>query len=490
MTTLVWLQRELRTQHHPALASALARARRNRSKVIVAYFHDPAQTIGSANNAWLAQALPQLQQDLRERGGDLWLIEGDFATQLQNLIEQHAIQELFYTYQPGSPFDAMQRQAESVCRRTRTALTPFETENWLPYARLHNQSHKPYKVYTPFFKSLQSRFDELEPLDSPAPEDFAFCLPAPKGLDQRPGSLEAILAQPWAQNILRHWQVGEIAAWQQWQAFQQQGLPHYSDQRDFPAIHGTSGLSAALHFGHLHSRALLFALLESQKKQGTNKTQQNASQQVWMSQLAWREFARSILWHFPESEHRAFQPKFEDFYPRLETLSDADHKNYQAWCQGQTGVPLIDAGMRQLWQTGWMHNRVRMVAASWLTKNAHIHWLDGAAWFADTLVDADPANNTMGWQWVAGSGVDASPYYRLFNPIRQSERFDPQGDYIARWVPELANLPSKQRLVPHADQPDLLQTALDYPPPRMDLVASRQQHLHRVEQLKKWKPIV
>ncbi|KUJ72482.1 deoxyribodipyrimidine photo-lyase [Thiomicrospira sp. WB1] len=479
MTTLVWLQRELRTRHHPALAAALDRARRHNSRVIVAYFHDPEQTIGAANNAWLAQALPRLQADLQNLGADLWMLEGPFQSQLNQLIERHAINDVFYTFQPGTPFCHLQRQAEAVCRRTHTALTPFETENWLPYARLTNQSGKPYKVYTPFFKSLQGRFDELEPVPSPDPSAFKHCLPAPEAARALPESLQQLLTHPWALKILKHWDIGETAAWQQWQRFRAQTLSDYKDQRDFPALDGTSRLSAALHFGHLHPRALLFDLIADQ---AVNTLP--SSSHTWMSQLAWREFARSILWHFPQSEHHAFQPKFERFYPPWDSLSEADRENYQAWCQGKTGVPIIDAGMRQLWETGWMHNRVRMLTASWLTKNAHIHWLDGAAWFADTLVDADPANNTMGWQWVAGSGVDASPYYRLFNPVRQSERFDAEGEYIARWVPELAALPGPQRRLPMDTKPDLLSGEVPYPPSRIDLTRSREQHLARVEQMK------
>ena len=484
MTKLVWLQRELRTQDHPALSAALDQAQRHNTSVIVAYFHDPEHTLGRANSVWLAHALSDLQHTLQQKGGALWLIEGAFTSQLDVLIRQYAITEVFYTYQPGEPFAQLQQQAQRVCQQTQTALTPFETENILPYARLLNQTQQPYKVFTPFFKALQARLHEIEPLPTPPTTHFAQCLSAPKAFQTLPSTLKTLMEAPWAQSLIQAWSVGEDAAWAQWHRFQTHRIEHYNEQRDFPNIEGTSRLSPALHFGHLHPRALL-----QQQRAHTDFTALSNAQQTWFSQLAWREFARSILWHFPQSQTTPFQPKFQGFYQRLSQQSEAAHQHYQAWCHGQTGVPIIDAGMRQLWHTGWMHNRVRMITASWLTKNADIHWLDGAAWFADTLFDADPANNTMGWQWVAGSGVDASPYYRLFNPLRQSERFDPQGDYIAQWVPELASLPPKQRLWPHPDTPkrqDLFATAKapDYPAPKIDLKASRQRHLEKVEQLK------
>lgn len=466
MRTLVWLQRELRIQHQPALESALA----NSKEVIVAYFHDPKQTLGHANSAWLAKSLQQLKQDFQNRNGRLWLIEGDFSEQLNSVIRQHQIDQVYYTFQLGHPFSSWQQQALSVCRHLEVPLVPYNTENWLPYQQLLNGSGLPYKVFTPFYKSLMSKLSLFEPFDSPSADlQKTTLVSCPSEFQTLPNDLQALSNQAWAQKIMQHWQVGESQAWLKLDQFVASGIESYEMNRDLPGKTGTSMLSPHLHFGEIHSRAILFALNPLESLAGQ-------SSQIWLRQLAWREFARAILWHFPDSERQPFQAKFEGFYSTQQDFDDQHHKIYQAWCQGETGIPIIDAGMKQLWETGWMHNRVRMLVASWLTKNAHIDWRLGVDWFNDTLVDADPANNILGWQWVAGCGVDAAPYYRLFNPVRQSEKFDAEGKYIKRWLPCLE----------HCTDQDLHQpnNKACYPAPIIDLALSRQAHLSRRQRLK------
>lgn len=473
MKTLVWLQRELRINHHPALEAALAES----EDIIVAYFHDPEQTIGDVNTAWLANSLQQLQQDFKTRHGRLWCLEGNFEQQLERLIQTYQVQQVFYTFQIGHPFKNMQQQARNVCQRCQVDLRAFETENWISYDQLLNQSGHPYKVFTPFYNTLSQKLSELEPFSDPIEtlEKTARTI-CQSGEDQNlPQSLAHILEQPWAQKVMRHWQVGEYQAWSKFEHFLKQGLENYEQNRDFPAIEGTSQLSPHLHFGEIHSRAIVFELLT----QETEPAISNQAIRVWLRQLAWREFARAILWHFPHTETHPFQAKFEAFYHPLTKENHEQYKNYQAWCEGNTGVPIIDAGMKQLWETGWMHNRVRMLVASWLTKNADIDWRAGAQWFNDTLVDADPANNTLGWQWVAGCGVDAAPYYRLFNPVRQSEKFDADGRYLRQWLPELKTYINKHIHAPWQTVPEEKRFR-----PTIDLTESRQRHLEKVATLK------
>lgn len=477
MTTLVWLQRELRLQHHPALETALSSTAQNDDAVIVAYFHDPKHTVGDANSAWLADSLLDLKQRLAAQGGALWLIEGDFAERFQTLLDTHSIKRVHYTFQLGEPFKTLQQTALTICKERNVTLTPFETENWLPYDRLRNQSGQPYKVFTPFYNALMQRIGDVEPFDE-TPLDFHTTarIDCPPEHDRLPQHLSALRHQPWAEKILKHWQIGEAQAWQKVDDFVENRLSHYAHDRDFPALAATSELSPHLHFGELHSRAVLLSLSPLNPDTPTAAA-------GWIRQLAWREFARAILWHFPDTETTPFQPKFQGFFTPLSEQDEAHQDFYQAWCRGKTGVPMIDAGMKQLWETGWMHNRVRMLVASWLTKNADIDWRAGEHWFRHTLVDADPANNVMGWQWVAGCGVDAAPYYRLFNPIRQSEKFDADGRYLRQWLPALTNWPSKRIHAPWISgaQPDLWS---ETPEPIVDLEASRQRHLEKVQALK------
>lgn len=473
MKTLVWLQRELRIQHHPALEAALAES----DDVIVAYFHDPEQTIGAANTAWLAKSLSQLQQDFKALNGRLWCLEGSFEQELKDLIQTYQIQQVFYTFQLGSPFKQMQQQALNVCQHLNIHLRAFQTENWLPYDRLLNQSNLPYKVFTPFYNCLNQKLSELESFSDSINtlEKTAETACQTQHDHHLPPNLSKLLTSPWVEKVMSHWEVGEAQAWSKLERFLTGALTDYEQDRDFPAIEGTSQLSPHLHFGEIHSRAIVFELLALE----THASIPNQAIRGWLRQLAWREFARAILWHFPHTETHPFQAKFETFYRPLAKGDCEQSKNYQAWCEGRTGVPIIDAGMTQLWETGWMHNRVRMLVASWLTKNADIDWRAGAEWFNDTLVDADPANNTLGWQWVAGCGVDAAPYYRLFNPIRQSEKFDRNGHYLRQWLPDLKRYDNKHIHAPWQFIPDEKRFS-----PIIDLTQSRQYHLEKVAALK------
>jgi len=477
--SLVWLQRELRLTALPALQTALE----SPGLVIVAYFHDSKQVIGEANLVWLAQSLQKLQAEISAKGGQLWIIDGAFEQQLKQVISDYKVNQVLYSYQVGSPFVEMQQQALQVCQQCKIALQPFYSEFLIAPELIRNQQHKPYLVFTPFYKALLAKQNLIEPLqeDLSLGKDFSQCAqltPTNQAWLNLPKDLQTLIQKPWAKKLMAHWQVGEKAAWDRLQTFIKNGLAHYDHDRDFPILEGTSGLSPYLHFGEINSRVIYF-YFQDLMAQGEIKTDQGMP---WIRQLIWKEFARHLLVHFPQTETEPFQIKYK-------TMSwQQDLPSYQAWQKGLTGIPIIDAGMRELYETGSMHNRVRMLVASFLTKNLNQHWLLGKAWFDKTLFDADPANNSMGWQWVAGCGVDASPYYRLFNPVTQSVKFDAKGEYIRKWVPELKALSNKAIHAPweHLAECSLkaIQLGQDYPKPQVDLKQSRTEHLERVAAMK------
>jgi deoxyribodipyrimidine photo-lyase len=282
---------------------------------------------------------------------------------------------------------------------------------------------------------------------------------------------------PWDQGLRASWQPGEAGAAEQLERFLDTGLADYAEARDRPAAPGTSRLSPHLHFGEIGPRQILAQVRAA--------CPQPAQADPYLRELGWREFSHQLLYHFPHTPLEPLNPRFAAFPWRREGADAL----LAAWQQGRTGIPIVDAGMRELWHSGWMHNRVRMIVASLLTKNLRLPWQAGARWFWDTLVDADLANNTQGWQWSAGCGADAAPYFRIFNPVRQGERFDPDGRYVRRWCPELAPLPDKHLQQPwQASAAELracgVPLGTDYPLPVIDLKASRAEALAAYDQIK------
>jgi deoxyribodipyrimidine photo-lyase len=322
----------------------------------------------------------------------------------------------------------------------------------------------PYRVFTPFWRNLRTRLASrpsswraparLPPLPELATVDADVLMPAP-----RPA---------WDREFWQHWQPGEAGAHEQLDAFIEGAAATYSSQRDLPDRAGTSRLSPHLHFGEITPRQALDRLWSERWPAAAG-----AAIEAYARELGWREFSHHLLFHFPASAEHNLNPRFDAF-----RWAETDEVALAAWQRGRTGVPLVDAGMRELWQTGWMHNRVRMVVASFLCKNLRQHWRHGARWFWDTLVDADLANNTQGWQWSAGTGADAAPYFRIFNPVSQARRFDPQGRYVRRWLPELSAVPEPALFEPWEHAELLRRHAPGYPSaPVVDLKASRAQAL-------------
>jgi deoxyribodipyrimidine photo-lyase len=478
--TLLWFRHDLRLADNPALHAALAHS----DTIIPVYIHAPDEQApwspGGASRWWLHHSLSALEQELASRGSHLLIRSGPTLEALQRVIEQEGVTHLFWNrlYEPAlmarDTHIKQQLRDEGIeCRSFNSALL---FEPW----ELLNQAGKPFRVFTPFWRKCQQTLSELDhPL--PAPDR----LPAVK-VRNAGISLEALDLLPrtaWDTGLKKQWIPGEAGALDQLTDFLHRAVNGYKQARDWPGVEGTSRLSPHLHFGEIGPRQILHALMSAGMDLVSNPKGGAGS---FLRELGWREFAYHLLHHFPDTPQTPLNPKFQAF---PWTWGKQDPEALQAWQQGHTGIPIIDAGMRELWHTGWMHNRVRMIVASWLTKNLGIHWLEGARWFWDTLVDADLASNTQGWQWTAGCGADAAPFFRIFNPVRQGERFDPDGHYVRRWLPELAGLPDKRLHAPwEADEKTLSAAGIKlgetYPDPMADLKTSREQALANWNRIK------
>ena len=465
---IVWFRTDLRLHDNPALYAAI----RQSERIIPLYIHAPHEDgrwqPGAASRWWLHYSLSSLGRDLRKLGSRLIIRAGNSLEQLQHLSDETGAIDI-YTTRCYSP-DCIERD-NNLQRALHTAgigFTLFNGNLLLEPDNIRNKAGKPFKVFTPYWRTHQQLFS------------LPTLLPVPNRLPSAPSrltsltlaKLELLPAQPWDKGMRQTWQVGERAALNMLQTHTTDIIAAYPDTHDRPDIDGTSRLSPYLHFGELSVRQVARTLMQTRQK----RDQTGAA--ALLRQLVWRDFSHHILWHFPATTDKPFNARYNQFPWQRRTNA----RMLKAWQQGLTGFPIVDAGMRQLWQTGWMHNRVRMIVASLLTKNAGIHWQLGARWFWDTLVDADLAQNSMNWQWVAGCGVDAAPYFRIFNPVLQSRKFDPRGEYIRHWVPELAALPTEHIHQPELTPP-LVQQACkviigsDYPEPMLDLKASREQAL-------------
>ena len=428
-TCLLWFRRDLRLLDNPALNWAT----QNSKHVIALYIDDPEEDnpwrAGAASRWWLHHSLQHLQQQLKTHGIDLQLLQGDTVPVLENALEQsqatqlvfNQLYELYYRQQTSQLQQRLQARFAD-----RVALQVFDSGLFFKPGSVLNNQQKPYRVYTPFYKKLRPLLDQHYShyrLNSPR---FNSIKSAPLKQALPLSKLALLDSHPWHEKFHPIWSPGEAAAHQALEEFLEQPVMHYQQQRDIPAVNGTSRLSASLHFGEITPQQIFLGLqpLLHGHEPGIDK----ASIETFIKQLLWREFAYHVLWHFPHTQNQPMDSRYHNsFWNKDEAL-------LQRWQQGRTGIPIIDAGMQQLWQTGWMHNRVRMICSSFLTKNLGLHWLEGARWFWDTLLDANLANNSMGWQWVAGCGVDAAPYYRIFNPLTQSKRFDNENRYTQRWL--------------------------------------------------------
>lgn len=457
---IVWFRNDLRLDDNPALQAALDTG----LPVLPVYVHDPdgeggART-GAASSAWRARSLAALDASLRERGSRLRYFVGHAGPALGALAAACGAEAVFWNRRYEPSVEARDAQVKRDLREqgihaeSRNGALLFEP--W----ELKTGKGGPFRVFTPFWRAARVRWSPQAcwsaPERLPEPGDV------PEGVD--PDHLRLCPRRGWDNGFWTHWTPGEAGALEALEVFVEGALRGYPVQRDRPDRVGTSRLSPHLHFGEIAPWRVV-AAIEAQRGIAPE-----ADIDGYLRQLVWREFASHLLHHFPETVERNFNPRFDGF-----DWADIDGLTFDRWRRGRTGVPIIDAGMRELWATGWMHNRVRMIVASYLCKHMRVHWRRGAEWFNETLVDADLANNVMGWQWVAGTGADAAPYFRIFNPVTQAQKFDPQGDYVARWLPELSALPMPLRHAPWRDAAALHRVAPHYPSlPLVDPAAGRE----------------
>lgn len=444
--SIVWLRDDLRVADNPALHAAIERG----EPVIVLYLRDEqsprARPLGEASRWWLHGSLTALAADLADLGGSLTLRQGSAADVLPQLVADTGAGAVFWNRRYGAL-----REVDAALKSRLTAagitVTSFAASLLYEPWKITSGSGEPYRVFTPFWRACLASGDPRPPLPAPASLD---------GLTVDGDDLTDWALLPtrpdWAGGLREVWTPGSQGAHDRLEQFVEHALPIYH-RRDEPSIDATSRLSPHLRFGEL-SPHQIWARVHARVAPEAAKNRAK-----FLSEIGWREFSYSILFNAPDLATVNVRRDF-DAFPWGDPLTT----ELEAWQQGRTGIPLVDAGMRQLWATGWMHNRVRMVVASLLTKNMLIDWRLGEQWFWNTLVDADEANNAASWQWVAGSGADAAPYFRVFNPALQAERFDPDGAYVRRWVPEI-------------DGPE-------YATPIVDLAASRREALEAYEAVK------
>lgn len=473
--TIVWFNNTLRLADHPALTKAVAAG-----PVVPVFVLDDqyagAWKVGAASRWWLYHSLRSLGADLKKRGVDLILRRGDTVAVLTELATEIGAQAVNFTrdYEPGSGEresalkDALAEQGVA-CRRFKGRLL-VEPED------IRTKTGAIYKVYTPFWRSLSSSIDIGPGSDEPG--QIASCADEIESDDLDTWAL-CPTRPNWAEDWSNSWTPGERGARDRLDDFLDDGLKGYDTERDRPDHAGTSRLSPHLHFGEISPQAIWRAT--TVRNGGVASL--DADRETFLKELVWREFSAHLLFHFDHLPNSAFKENFNAFPWKN------DDAALEAWQKGKTGYPIVDAGMRELYATGWMHNRVRMITASFLIKHLLVPWQQGEAWFWDTLVDADLASNSASWQWVAGSGADASPYFRIFNPITQGRKFDPEGDYVRKWVPEIAKLPNKVLHAPFEADARTLDTAgvtlgKTYPLPIVDHSAARARALAAYEKIK------
>lgn len=429
--TLFWFRNDLRLADNPGLLAASQDAEQG-GGLLALYVLDPQElgpdwSLGGAARWWLGQALRDLDARLQALGGRLLVAKGPADGVIARLADQASIGRLHFN---RSHVPATRQRDDALSARLAGAglrVTQHAGDLLVEPGSLRTRAGQPFKVFTPYWKAVLAEGAFEPPCAAPGRLRFAPQPEASAGLCRIDDLGLEDQTRPWTLPLAASWQVGERAAQARLADFLEQGLPGYSALRDRPDLEHVSRLSPYLRWGHLTARQIVQAL--SERPPAPAETPKDRSH--FLSELGWREFSYEILNQFPELPQRNWRADF-DAFPWQD-----NPQALRAWQQGRTGYPLVDAGMRQLWTQGWMHNRLRMVTASFLIKHLQIDWRQGQAWFWDTLVDADLASNAASWQWVAGSGADGAPYFRIFNPISQAQKFDPEGRFIRRHLPAL-----------------------------------------------------
>lgn len=460
---IVWFRNDLRVSDNPAVFEA-AKSR----NILPIYILDDTITekfkIGSASRYWLHHSLESLNKSL---GNKLNVYYGNSNDILRAIINRNkfSVKSIFYNkiFEPWHIKN--DTEIEAVLKALGVEIKSFNASLLWDPEKIKKSDGNIYKVFTPFYRNCYVNAKHpREPLPIPPKMSIIYDVENHTKISD----LNLLPHIKWYQVIEETWEIGEQAAQNKLQYFVDNNIVSYKENRNYPSKPNISRLSPHLHFGEISPNQIYYAAQLELEKYPANSSDIDC----FLSEIAWREFSYYLLYHFPELPVKNFQSKFDNF------PWNSNSEVLDAWKRGMTGYPIIDAGMRQLWQTGFMHNRVRMIVASFLVKNLLIHWKEGAKWFWDCLVDADLASNSASWQWVAGSGADAAPYFRIFNPILQGEKFDPDGLYTRQFVPELSKLPNKYLFKPWESSSEILKAAgvvLDktYPLPIIDLKNSR-----------------
>jgi len=465
ITGIVWFRQDLRLSDNPALVQACKEC----DFVLPLFIDDPLNEtisqLGDASRVWLHHSLIALNASLKKKETELITAHGESLFILKELIQATGATKIYW----NRCYDPVTINRDTAIKKALSDLNPRTFNGLLvqePWENLKSDGN-PYKVYTPYWKNAALRIDNdpalLTPLKTPG------TVPArPKFNKKICGSIRTIKnlsllpSIAWHSPMMEHWNVGEQASKERLRKFCSADVHDYKEARNVPGIPGTSRLSPHLHFGEISPRQALHSL-----RKGRTFEELSAGELVFAKEIVWREFAYSLIYHFPQMPTEPLDTRFQRFPWATKSVG-----HLVAWQQGRTGVPIVDAGMRELYATGWMHNRVRMIVGSYLVKNLLIPWQSGERWFRDTLIDADMASNAMGWQWVSGCGADAAPFFRVFNPVLQGEKFDPEGAYVTLWVPELAEVDPKFIHKPWELDP-MSRQWIDYPDPLVDLKETR-----------------
>lgn len=469
-----WFRKDLRLLDNPALAEAAKSAR----PVVPVYILEDAGSDpwapGGASRWWLHHSLLALNRSLETRGNNLILRRGQPKEVLQNLVTETGATAVHVTRLTEPHAIKIDSEVKTTLNSLGIKLKVFDGNLLFPPGSVMTRKGDPFKIFTPFYKTCMQRFPLQKPLPVPAQ------LPSPRK-HVKSDSLDEWKLLPrkpdWSVGWLNMWTPGEQGALSRLESFLEWSAAAYRTRRDRPDIFGTSRLSSHLHLGEISPRTCWHRSLASVKPESQDDLKS------FFRQIVWREFSHHLLYHWPNFPEEPFRSEFKRF-PWVR-----DDEALRRWQNGFTGYPIVDAGMRELWATGWMHNRVRMIVASFLVKHLLIPWQDGAAWFWDTLVDADLANNSVSWQWIAGCGVDAAPFFRIFNPVLQGRKFDPGGIYVRRWVPELTDLPNNYIHEPWAVSKHILEglgvsLGNSYPYPMVDHLAVRNRALEIFRQIR------
>ncbi|MEM9414839.1 MAG: deoxyribodipyrimidine photo-lyase [Planctomycetota bacterium] len=479
-TTIVWLRQDLRLADHPALCFAA-----RRGAVVPVFIDSPeeegAWPTGGARKWWLHQSLAALRDALEKKGSRLIFRQGPALETLLQIAQDADADTVVWhrRYEPA----AIERDKQVKRGLADAGLDAKSFNGHLLFEpwELETKQGRPYQVFTPFHRAMQQLPEPDSPLDPPKKLE-----PPAKWPRQTP--LEDLGLMPeikWYQGMANTWTPGEQGGAEQLSGFVNDPVADYLETRDTPSEQGTSRLSPYLHHGEVSVRQAYHAARKRTTGNAGAALKHNAY--GYLRQLAWRDFGYHLLYHFPQTPDQPLREKYADF-PWIDVEYEDGHAAFAAWKKGKTGYPIVDAGMRELWHTGWMHNRVRMVVASFLVKHLLIDWREGAKWFWDTLVDADLANNTLGWQWAGGCGADAAPYFRIFNPMLQGEKFDCEGVYVRKWCPELKDVPAKYTHKPWEAPHLVLQQASvtlgeGYPEPIVDHKEARERALDALSEI-------